>query len=340
LYIWVSNETSGWDVFFDDFSVQYKQGPVIEENHYYPFGLTMAGISDQAIKTQYAVNKYRFQKQELQNKEFSDGSGLEMYEFKYRMDDPQIGRFWSVDPLASKYEYNSPYAFSEDKVTNSIELEGLESVAINALWEQVKGEFNNAGKKIDNLFSAQSSNDHTTSKSKMAVEGGSVEQAKSVETTNNYSLNFGMGDFMEHLTNTNTTEGGPSLKVEVVQTQEISDKTTTTTKVGGLTAVGVETTSRTDGTTSQSLTISGPAKLGMIPNGEVGIGISTDSKGITTFSFGASGSGTIGNSTYGGGIEASVSGSNSTNSGSSSVSGHVEKTSGNDKNKYSVKIQF
>ena len=48
----------------------------------------MAGISDKAVKGGYAANKYRFQKQELQDREFSDGSGLEMYEFKYRMDDP------------------------------------------------------------------------------------------------------------------------------------------------------------------------------------------------------------------------------------------------------------
>jgi len=88
----------------------------------------MAGISDKALKSNYAENKYRFQKQELQNKEFSDGSGLEMYEFKYRFDDCQLGRFWSIDPLASKYEYNSPYAFSEDKVTGHVELEGLEAV--------------------------------------------------------------------------------------------------------------------------------------------------------------------------------------------------------------------
>jgi RHS repeat-associated protein len=94
---------------------------------YYPFGLSMAGISDKAVKSQYAENKYRFQKQELQNKEFSDGTGLEMYEFKYRFDDPQIGRFWSIDPLADKYVYNSTYAFSENKVTGHIELEGLES---------------------------------------------------------------------------------------------------------------------------------------------------------------------------------------------------------------------
>jgi hypothetical protein len=91
----------------------------------------MAGISDKALKANYAENKYRFQKQELQNKEFSDGSGLEMYEFRYRFDDCQIGRFWTIDPLADKYTYNSPYAFSEDKVTGHIELEGLETADVN-----------------------------------------------------------------------------------------------------------------------------------------------------------------------------------------------------------------
>jgi hypothetical protein len=90
----------------------------------------MAGISDKAMKWGYTENKYRFQKQELQNKEFSDGSGLEMYEFRYRFEDLQIGRFGAVDPLADKYVYNSPYAFSENKVTGHVELEGLEASPI------------------------------------------------------------------------------------------------------------------------------------------------------------------------------------------------------------------
>ena len=128
LYIYVSNTTPNVAVFFDNLQVTHVRGPLLEEEHYYPFGLTMAGISDKAVKWAYAENKYRFQKQELQNKEFSDGSGLELYEFKYRFDDPQIGRFGAIDPLANKYVYNSPYAFSEDKVTGDVELEGLEGV--------------------------------------------------------------------------------------------------------------------------------------------------------------------------------------------------------------------
>lgn len=128
LYVYVSNESQG-SVYFDDLRIEHTKGPITEETHYYPFGLTMAGISDKAAGG--LENKIKFQGQEFEHKEFSDGSGLEMYEFKYRMDDPQIGRFWSIDPLASKYVYNSTYAFSEDKVTGDIELEGLESVQFN-----------------------------------------------------------------------------------------------------------------------------------------------------------------------------------------------------------------
>lgn len=65
--------------------------------------------------------KNTFQKQE-RNEDF----GVDMYEFKYRMDDPQIGRFCQIDPLADDYVYNSTYAFSENKVTSGRELEGLE----------------------------------------------------------------------------------------------------------------------------------------------------------------------------------------------------------------------
>jgi hypothetical protein len=47
------------------------------------------------------------------------------------MHDPRIGRFFAIDPLTVKYPHNSPYAFSENRVIDCIELEGLEVFKIS-----------------------------------------------------------------------------------------------------------------------------------------------------------------------------------------------------------------
>ena len=48
--------------------------------------------------------------------------------YTFRMHDARIGRFLSIDPLAQKYPWNSPYAFSENRVVDAVELEGLEMI--------------------------------------------------------------------------------------------------------------------------------------------------------------------------------------------------------------------
>jgi RHS repeat-associated protein len=71
---------------------------------------------------------YGFNGQE-QDGDLMDGAVI----FKYRIHDPRIGRFLSVDPLAPEYPWNSAYAFAENQVIWGIDLEGREiDVAIHA----------------------------------------------------------------------------------------------------------------------------------------------------------------------------------------------------------------
>ena len=73
------------------------------------------------------VYRYGFQGQEKDDEIKGEGNSLN---YKYRMHDPRIGRFFAVDPLSPKYPHYTPYSFSGNKVIAFGELEGLEEIIL------------------------------------------------------------------------------------------------------------------------------------------------------------------------------------------------------------------
>ncbi|MBY8962546.1 hypothetical protein KJK34_07250 [Flavobacterium sp. D11R37] len=95
---------------------------IVQESNYYPLGLKHTGYNSNYMPIGNSFYKYGFQGQELQ-----DDLGLNWSSFKWRNYDSALGRFFSIDPLAEKYHYITPYQFSSNQPIHAPELEGLES---------------------------------------------------------------------------------------------------------------------------------------------------------------------------------------------------------------------
>jgi RHS repeat-associated protein len=101
LYVYVSNE-SPTDVYFDDLAVKHTTGHLLQEDSYYPFGMQIRGLSSAALG--------RLQNNYLYNGiEKVPDFDLDIYDALYRTLDPQIGRWWQIDPATGNYPGITPY---------------------------------------------------------------------------------------------------------------------------------------------------------------------------------------------------------------------------------------
>ena len=100
LYVYISNETIGANVYFDNLVVQHYTGPLSETTDYTAWGLDMKMLGSKAFGG--LENKYRFNGKEKQDKEFGENSGIDWIDFGARFYDNQLGRWLAIDPKVYK----------------------------------------------------------------------------------------------------------------------------------------------------------------------------------------------------------------------------------------------
>ena len=102
-----------------------EAGEVMQETHYYPFGLRLKGGAWQ--QSGASRNKFLYNGKELEG----EGLGLRWYHYGARFYDPQLGRWWAIDPVD---EFHSPYTYVGNNPPNYIDPFGLDTYHFDSDW--------------------------------------------------------------------------------------------------------------------------------------------------------------------------------------------------------------
>ncbi|WP_281323314.1 RHS repeat domain-containing protein [Flavobacterium aestivum] len=94
---------------------------IIEESHYYPFGLKHQGYNSVVTSTNPA------QKRLFGGKELQDELDLNVYDYGARIYTPDRPGFWQIDPKAETSRRFSPYAYAMDNPVYFIDPDGMEA---------------------------------------------------------------------------------------------------------------------------------------------------------------------------------------------------------------------
>jgi RHS repeat-associated protein len=100
----------------DELLVEIQAGSGVLSNDY-PGG--------QGSNDMYGYYRYGFNGKEMDNEVSGAGN---QYDYGFRIYNPRLGRFLSVDPLTPKFPFYTPYQFSGNKPISNIDLDGREDL--------------------------------------------------------------------------------------------------------------------------------------------------------------------------------------------------------------------
>jgi RHS repeat-associated protein len=121
---------------------------IMEENHYYPFGLKHTNYSDgiyvqsgsTVVPASSSPYKYKYNGKELQ-----DELGLNFYDYGARNYDPALGRWMNIDPLAERRIEWSQYAYCLNNPVLRFDPNGLTDFT----FDKKTGDVKQVGEKND-----------------------------------------------------------------------------------------------------------------------------------------------------------------------------------------------
>ncbi|MFT5348491.1 MAG: RHS repeat-associated protein, partial [Bacteroidia bacterium] len=104
--------------------VMYYNAQVVSVSDYYPFGM---GIKEREWKDSTFSYRFGFQGQEGDDEVNGKGN---TYDYGFRIYNPRLGKFLSVDPLFKTYPWYTPYQFAGNMPIAAIDLDGLEQAVV------------------------------------------------------------------------------------------------------------------------------------------------------------------------------------------------------------------
>jgi RHS repeat-associated protein len=118
---------------------------VLQHSSYYPFGLVFDLVDyNTSTTSEYTENKYLYNNKEFQD-DMMQSKKLVWYDYGARMYDPQLGRFFGIDPVIEDFPSHTPYNYAFSNPITNIDLYGLQGIhfALKAVSTYISVKSNN-----------------------------------------------------------------------------------------------------------------------------------------------------------------------------------------------------
>jgi RHS repeat-associated protein len=108
--------------------VMYYNAQIVSVSDYYPFGMQ---IKEREWSDSTFSYRFAFNGKEQDNEVSGNGNS---YDYGFRIYNPRLGKFLSVDPLFKSYPWYTPYQFAGNTPIWAIDIDGLEAWAATRKW--------------------------------------------------------------------------------------------------------------------------------------------------------------------------------------------------------------